>query len=243
MLKAPNSLRLSASARASPLAVPARGALARQQRSAAQLTTQAVAAPIEEETETQAAASLQARVASLEAAAAKPAEGGSAGRIVLESAAELRSTWEHRAWVGGSTLLLAATVAEAASRVDDAGCAAAVAAAAAAAYVLSDLGTGVFHWAVDNYGTGATPVFGSQIAAFQGHHPRPWTITEREFCNNVHQVRRGGGAVVLGDTVRALAQTGYWELTRGCWELTQTTGGALTGCAGCPTCTRLTRLF
>ena len=25
---------------------------------------------------------------------------------------------------------------------------------------------------------------GSQIAAFQGHHQRPWTITQREFCNN-----------------------------------------------------------
>lgn len=46
----------------------------------------------------------------------------------------------------------------------------------------------MFHWAVDNYGDGKTPVFGSQIAAFQGHHQRPWTITEREFCNNVHQV-------------------------------------------------------
>lgn len=41
---------------------------------------------------------------------------------------------------------------------------------------------------VDNYGDGNTPVFGRQIAAFQGHHQRPWTITQREFCNNVHQV-------------------------------------------------------
>lgn len=47
--------------------------------------------------------------------------------------------------------------------------------------------------AVDNYGDADTPVFGSQIAAFQGHHQRPWTITEREFCNNVHQV--GGAAL------------------------------------------------
>jgi hypothetical protein len=63
---------------------------------------------------------------------------------------------------------------------------------------------GVYHWSVDNYGDGSTPVFGRQIAAFQGHHQRPWTITQREFCNNVHQVglteawpplnnNRGGG--------------------------------------------------
>ena len=49
----------------------------------------------------------------------------------------------------------------------------------------ADLGTGVYHWFVDNYGDGSTPVFGRQIEAFQGHHARPWTITERQFANNV----------------------------------------------------------
>jgi len=39
-----------------------------------------------------------------------------------------------------------------------------------------------------SYGDGNTPIVGGQIAAFQGHHRRPWTITEREFCNNVHKV-------------------------------------------------------
>jgi len=39
---------------------------------------------------------------------------------------------------------------------------------------------------VDNYGDGSTPGLGPQIAAFQGHHQRPWTITEREFANNCH---------------------------------------------------------
>lgn len=53
---------------------------------------------------------------------------------------------------------------------------------------VADFLTGVYHWSVDNYGDGSTPVVGSQIAAFQGHHQKPWTITEREFCNNVHKV-------------------------------------------------------
>ena len=53
----------------------------------------------------------------------------------------------------------------------------------------ADFLTGVYHWSVDNYGDGSTPVVGSQIAAFQGHHQKPWTITEREFCNNVYKVR------------------------------------------------------
>ena len=52
----------------------------------------------------------------------------------------------------------------------------------------ADFLTGVYHWSVDNYGDGDTPIVGAQIAAFQGHHQWPWTITEREFCNNVHKV-------------------------------------------------------
>jgi len=57
-----------------------------------------------------------------------------------------------------------------------------------ASWLSADLGSGVLHWSVDNYGNGKTPVFGNIIAAFQGHHSAPWTITEREFCNNVHKL-------------------------------------------------------
>ena len=49
----------------------------------------------------------------------------------------------------------------------------------------ADFGSGVLHWSVDNYGNGRTPVMGNIIAAFQGHHSAPWTITYRGFCNNV----------------------------------------------------------
>ena len=55
-------------------------------------------------------------------------------------------------------------------------------------WVLADLGSGILHWSVDNYGNGKTPVMGSIIAAFQGHHAAPWTITERGFCNNVYKL-------------------------------------------------------
>ena len=37
-------------------------------------------------------------------------------------------------------------------------------------WLLADFGSGVLHWSVDNYGNGRTPVMGSIIAAFQGHH-------------------------------------------------------------------------
>jgi len=55
-------------------------------------------------------------------------------------------------------------------------------------WIMADFGSGVLHWSVDNYGNGKTPVMGGIIAAFQGHHSAPWTITEREFCNNVSKL-------------------------------------------------------
>jgi hypothetical protein len=54
------------------------------------------------------------------------------------------------------------------------------------AYWTSDLGTGIFHWSVDNYGSKKTPLLGGVIDAFQGHHKYPWTITKRQWANNIH---------------------------------------------------------
>lgn len=48
--------------------------------------------------------------------------------------------------------------------------------------------SGVLHWSVDNYGNGRTPIMGGIIAAFQGHHSAPWTITQRGFANNVYKL-------------------------------------------------------
>jgi hypothetical protein len=54
--------------------------------------------------------------------------------------------------------------------------------------ILADLGSGILHFSVDNYGNGRTPIMGSIIASFQGHHSAAWTITERGFCNNVYKL-------------------------------------------------------
>lgn len=59
---------------------------------------------------------------------------------------------------------------------------------AISSWLLADLGSGVLHWSVDNYGNGRTPIMGNIIAAFQGHHSAPWTIAERGFCNNVYKL-------------------------------------------------------
>ncbi|KAL1567024.1 palmitoyl-[glycerolipid] 3-(E)-desaturase [Salvia divinorum] len=58
--------------------------------------------------------------------------------------------------------------------------------AAVVAYLLSDLGTGIYHWAIDNYGGPQTPIFGPQIVGFQGHHHRPLEITQMHVVYNVH---------------------------------------------------------
>eukprot|EP00566_Odontella_aurita_P020611 CAMPEP_0113535240 /NCGR_PEP_ID=MMETSP0015_2-20120614/5594_1 /TAXON_ID=2838 /ORGANISM="Odontella" /LENGTH=356 /DNA_ID=CAMNT_0000434469 /DNA_START=382 /DNA_END=1453 /DNA_ORIENTATION=- /assembly_acc=CAM_ASM_000160 len=58
----------------------------------------------------------------------------------------------------------------------------------ASSWAIADLGSGILHWSVDNYGNGRTPIMGGIIAAFQGHHSAQWTITYREFCNNVYKL-------------------------------------------------------
>ncbi|KAL3733539.1 hypothetical protein ACJRO7_022976 [Eucalyptus globulus] len=58
--------------------------------------------------------------------------------------------------------------------------------AGAVGYVLADLGSGVYHWGIDNYGDALTLVFGTQIEAFQGHHKWPWTISRRQGADNLH---------------------------------------------------------
>lgn len=66
--------------------------------------------------------------------------------------------------------------------------AAASIAAAMLGYLFADFGVGVYHWGVDNYGSENTPIFGFQIAAFQGHHSFPWTISHRQFANNLYRL-------------------------------------------------------
>lgn len=69
--------------------------------------------------------------------------------------------------------------------------------AVAAGYLAADAASGIFHWATDNYGDGRTPVFGDVIVKFQGHHLQPWTITYRDWENNVAPICKGALAPAL----------------------------------------------
>ncbi|KAL6653111.1 hypothetical protein ACP70R_012036 [Stipagrostis hirtigluma subsp. patula] len=106
---------------------------------------------------------------------------------------ELRSTWPQRAWTLAAVAAILRSLSTSVSLAAASGTAAdllAVCVAAVAAYSLADLTSGVYHWAIDNYGDASTPVLGSQIAAFQSHHRHPSSIARREVCNNLHVAAR-----------------------------------------------------
>jgi len=104
----------------------------------------------------------------------------------------LESSWEDYFWVtmaasGCSLLLITGMIAEiqyepnlltADLRADF---------LAISAYALADLGVGIFHWWVDNYGDPETSVV---VAEFQGHHRQPNIITMRGTANNLSKVAK-----------------------------------------------------
>ena len=102
----------------------------------------------------------------------------------------LESTDEQRTIVGFSYLALAALFVKGLVLLPpmDAGVALATVLSVLVGYEFADIGSGVYHWSMDNYGSKNTPVFGTQIEAFQGHHELPWTITYRQVCNNIYKI-------------------------------------------------------
>lgn len=53
-----------------------------------------------------------------------------------------------------------------------------------------DLLSGIYHWGVDNYGDGSTPVFGSQIAGFQVRTDAQCLSTVSGADDHAHARRR-----------------------------------------------------
>ncbi|XP_057975863.1 fatty acid desaturase 4, chloroplastic [Malania oleifera] len=109
----------------------------------------------------------------------------------------LQSTWSHRAWVASGCVAVLIPLAKSVMVATDAHLLLEPILAGLVGYGLADLGSGVYHWAIDNYGDASTPVFGDQIEAFQGHHRRPWTIAHRQFANNLHALGRSVTLTVL----------------------------------------------
>ncbi|CAK9150255.1 unnamed protein product [Ilex paraguariensis] len=117
-------------------------------------------------------------------------------RIVLNDPT-LESTWSHRVWVASGCTTVIISLAKSISGAADSHMWLEPIFSGLVGYILADLGSGVYHWGIDNYGGAETPMFGSQIAAFQGHHQWPWTITRRQFANNIHALARAITFTVL----------------------------------------------
>ncbi|KAI8552800.1 hypothetical protein RHMOL_Rhmol06G0296100 [Rhododendron molle] len=110
-------------------------------------------------------------------------------RVTLDDPT-LQSTWSHRAWLATGCTTVAISLAKCVTAAADSHNWLEPILAGLVGYILADLGSGVYHWAIDNYGDASTPVFGFQIEAFQGHHKYPWAITRRQFANNLHALAR-----------------------------------------------------
>nr|UDV78677.1 fatty acid desaturase 4.2 [Perilla frutescens] len=104
-----------------------------------------------------------------------------------------KATWTHRAWFacGCATVLIAlaksALILAAAPPLTPFTWIQLLL-AALLGYVLADLGSGIYHWAIDNYGGAQTPVFGPQIESFLDHHQHPVEITKCETAGILYTV-------------------------------------------------------
>ncbi|KAL6841162.1 hypothetical protein ACP4OV_029131 [Aristida adscensionis] len=134
-----------------------------------------------------------------------PSSQGNDDKEQLQPTRSSQRAWTLAIWAGlFSSLAVSATLAATAGSF--AGQLAA-AFAALAAYSLADLATGVYHWAIDNYGDPGTPIFGAQIAAFQGHHRQPSSTVYRNLYDNLHAAARGT-AIALPAADAALCAAG-----------------------------------
>ncbi len=69
----------------------------------------------------------------------------------------------------------------------------------AAGYVAADFGSAIFHWAIDNYPNGETPVLGSIADAFQAHHDELRDLEREHVTSNIS----GASAIFAGPLLAA----------------------------------------
>ncbi|KFK24390.1 hypothetical protein AALP_AAs66006U000200 [Arabis alpina] len=109
----------------------------------------------------------------------------------------LQSTWTHRFWVAAGCTTVFASFAKSIIGGFGSHLWLEPALAGFAGYMLADLGSGVYHWAMDNYGDESTPLVGTHIEDSEDHHKWPCTITRRQFANNLHSLARITTLIVL----------------------------------------------
>ncbi|KAG8365078.1 hypothetical protein BUALT_Bualt18G0066800 [Buddleja alternifolia] len=116
-----------------------------------------------------------------------------------------KSTWVHRAWfASGCTTVLISLAKSMLITISGAGASTTtpltwlrLAFAVLLGYVLADLVSGVYHWAMDNYGSPETPVIGSIIYTFVDHHQHPMELNKCDTAALLYQAAGVATAVFL----------------------------------------------
>lgn len=111
------------------------------------------------------------------------------------------STWYHHAWLASGCFSVLISLAKSITGASSSRTRFELITSGLVGYVMADLATGIYHWAIDNYGCAKTPIFGSQIESFQVHHQIPWTITTRPVAYNLHVLAQGVTFMVLPVTL------------------------------------------
>ncbi|KAL6538386.1 hypothetical protein OROGR_012374 [Orobanche gracilis] len=97
-----------------------------------------------------------------------------------------KATWAHRAWFATGCTTVLISLVKSLILLSTPRTWLEFTFAVLLAYLLSDLVSGIYHWAVDNYGSAQTPIFGSQIESFRAHHQHPSEITKCETAGIVY---------------------------------------------------------
>lgn len=99
----------------------------------------------------------------------------------LRDKVALAACFASGAWVASNVAL---GVAHASGVAGVAAGVATAAVSAVAAWSAADLGSGIFHWFIDNYPTAKTPVIGHMAEEFQQHHHRTNDLQDFTFWSN-----------------------------------------------------------
>ncbi|KAJ1407921.1 hypothetical protein SESBI_23951 [Sesbania bispinosa] len=93
----------------------------------------------------------------------------------IDNDPSLQSTWSHRAWVVAGCTTLLISLGESIKGAVDLHMWVEPILAGWVGYILADLGSGVYHWAIDNYGDGSTPIVEPKLkhskGTISGHGP------------------------------------------------------------------------
>ncbi|KAG8365079.1 hypothetical protein BUALT_Bualt18G0066900 [Buddleja alternifolia] len=116
-----------------------------------------------------------------------------------------KSTWTQRAWfASGCTTVLISLAKSLIITISGAGTSTTtpltwlrLTFAALLGYVLADLGSGIYHWAMENYGSPETPVVGFIVKSFLDHHRHPLEHNKCDIASLLYRVATVATAVVM----------------------------------------------